>query len=82
MARPLPFRDKAGRSFSYCAPDSVQSLLHDVDRNAAGDIQIPELVTTPKNRDRYIVRSLMEEAITSSQLEGAATTHVITTSNL
>lgn len=73
-ARPLPFRDKAGRSFSHCAPDSVQSLLHDVDRNAAGDIQIPELVTTPQNRDRYIVRSLMEEAITSSQLEGAATT--------
>lgn len=77
MARPLPFRDKAGRSFSYCAPDRVQSLLHDVDRNAAGDIQIPELVTTPQNRDRYIVRSLMEEAINSSQLEGAATTHKV-----
>jgi Fic family protein len=78
MARPLLLlRDKAGRSFSYCAPDSVQSLLHEVDRNAAGDIQIPELVTTPQNRDRYIVRSLMEEAITSSQLEGAATTHKI-----
>lgn len=76
-ARSLPFRDKAGRSFSYCAPDSVQSLLHEVDRNAAGDIQIPELVTTPQNRDRYIVRSLMEEAITSSQLEGAATTHKV-----
>jgi Fic family protein len=77
VARPLPFRDKAGRPFSYCAPDSVQSLLHDVDRNAAGDIQIPELVTTPQNRDRYIVRSLMEEAITSSQLEGAATAHKV-----
>lgn len=77
LARPLPFLDKAGHPFSYCAPDSVQSLLHDIDRNAAGDIRIPELVTTPQNRDRYIVRSLMEEAITSSQLEGAATTHKV-----
>ena len=76
-SRELPFRDKAGRHFTYCTPDVVQSLLHEVDRNAAGQIQIPELVTTPQNRDRYIVRSLMEEAITSSQLEGAATTHKV-----
>lgn len=73
-SRSLPLQDKAGEALTYCTPDVVLSLLHDVDRNAAGEIQIPELVTTPQNRDRYIVRSLMEEAITSSQLEGAATT--------
>lgn len=75
--RRLPFNDKAARPFTYSVPDNVQALLHEVDRNAAGQIQIPELVTTPQNRDRYIVRSLMEEAITSSQLEGAATTHKV-----
>jgi len=75
--RSLPFRDKAARPFTYGTPDTVQALLHEVDRNAAGQIQIPELVTTPQNRNRYIVRSLMEEAITSSQLEGAATTHEV-----
>lgn len=75
--RSLPFQDKAGRHFTYCTPDVVQSILHDVDRNAAGHIELPELVATPQNRDRYILRSLMEEAITSSQLEGAATTHKV-----
>lgn len=75
--RRVPFRDKADRPITYGTPDAMQALLHEVDRNAAGQIQIPELVTTPQNRDRYIVRSLMEEAITSSQLEGAATTHKV-----
>ncbi len=73
-SRSLPLQDKASEPLTYCTPDVVLSLLHDIDRNAAGEIRIPELVTTAQNRDRYIVRSLMEEAITSSQLEGAATT--------
>jgi hypothetical protein len=34
----------------------------------------PEGVTTRSTRDRYLLSSLMEEAITSSQMEGAATT--------
>jgi hypothetical protein len=34
----------------------------------------PEAVTTRSTRDRYLLSSLMEEAITSSQMEGAATT--------
>jgi Fic family protein len=34
----------------------------------------PEAVTTRTSRDRYLLSSLMEEAITSSQMEGAATT--------
>jgi Fic family protein len=72
--RELPLLDKANRAFTYGAPDVLQALLHQADINAAGQIQIPELVTTEQNKDRYIVGSLMEEAITSSQLEGAATT--------
>lgn len=34
----------------------------------------PELVANPQSRRRYLVSSLIEEAITSSQLEGATTT--------
>ncbi len=34
----------------------------------------PPLAASKEVRDRYIIRSLMEEAITSSQLEGASTT--------
>jgi Fic family protein len=41
---------------------------------AGASVMAPEAVTTPSTRDRYLLSSLMEEAITSSQMEGAATT--------
>jgi Fic family protein len=37
-------------------------------------VGLPEPITNPQTKDKYLIRSLMEEAITSSQLEGAATT--------
>jgi Fic family protein len=46
--------------------------LHDVDLRCGGSVEGPEPVTNPDTRDRYYVSSLIEEAITSSQLEGAA----------
>jgi Fic family protein len=38
---------------------------------------VPEPITNPQTRDRYLIRSLIEEAITSSQLEGAVTTREV-----
>ncbi len=72
--RRIPLLDKAGRAFSYCTPDPVLELLHEIDRNASGPIAANESITNPQTRDRYVQSSLIEEAITSSQLEGAATT--------
>ncbi|MDR0787341.1 MAG: Fic family protein [Gemmatimonadota bacterium] len=45
-----------------------------MDRGAGGQIKVPVSVKNPATRDRYIVNALIEESITSSQLEGAATT--------
>lgn len=75
--RAIPLMDKNGHSFSFVTPDIVTELLHQIDRNGGTLIQIPEPVTNSDERDRYLVRSLMEEAITSSQLEGAATTREV-----
>jgi Fic family protein len=58
-------------------PDLVTELLHQIDRGGGTFVQIPEPITNVEQRDRYVVRSLMEEAITSSQLEGAATTREV-----
>jgi Fic family protein len=44
-----------------------------INREVSGSITISEQVTNPATRDRYVINSLIEEAITSSQLEGAAT---------
>ncbi|MEX1182067.1 MAG: Fic family protein, partial [Gemmatimonadota bacterium] len=74
LLKPIPLLDEHGNSFVYGTPDPVLRLLHGVDRDAAGGIQMAEEVTNPNTRDRYIINSLIEESITSSQLEGASTT--------
>ncbi len=69
--------DREGRPFQYALVDPVLIRLHRIDRDAAGHIALPEQATNSDTRERYIVRSLVEEAITSSQLEGAATTRQV-----
>ena len=75
--RALPLRDANGQPFVYMLPDPVQEALHRIDSQSRGWIGIPEQVTNPSTRDRFIVSSLIEEAITSSQLEGASTPRVV-----
>ena len=74
MLKPLPLQSIHGQSFTYTLPDEVQRQLHWLDRYAAGSIQGDEVITNPQTRNTYLVRSLIEEAINSSQLEGASTT--------
>ncbi len=75
VQRPISaLRDQQGRPFSYALPDEVLAATDQITRDASGNITVSEQVTNPASRDRYVVNSLIEEAITSSQLEGAATT--------
>jgi Fic family protein len=70
-------RDNHDRPFTYALPDQVLASVDEINRAASGNIAISEQVTNPDTRDRYLVSSLIEEAITSSQLEGAATTREV-----
>lgn len=70
----FPLRDTSGLLFSYSLPDPVLRRLHEIDSNSHGSIGMAGQLHSSQARDRYIVTSLMEEAITSSQLEGATTT--------
>ena len=72
--KPIPLRDKSGDPFTFNLVDPLPECLHHVDSLARGVIRQPEPVTNPATRDSYLVRSLIEESITSSQLEGASTT--------
>ncbi len=72
--RNLPLLDLKGVPFGYAIPDEVLRLVTQVASKAGGKIGTAEPVTNPETRETYVVRSLMEESITSSQLEGAATT--------
>lgn len=70
----VPLTDDRGSPFQYLLVDPIPSWLHEIDLGAGGLVQMPEQITNPDTKDRYYVGSLIEEAITSSQLEGAATT--------
>lgn len=72
-AIPLWDRDKKD-FFYYNLPDKVFEKLHQIDLGAGGVVEMPDAIINPHTRDQYIVRSLIQEAITSSQIEGAATT--------
>lgn len=78
----LPLRDKQGEPFRFAVPDPISRQLHEIDLGAGGRIGLAESVTNPSTRDQYLIRSLMDEAITSSQLEGAVTTREVATQML
>ncbi|CAB9538519.1 hypothetical protein [uncultured Gammaproteobacteria bacterium] len=66
----LPFSE----DFSFVLTDDIQKNLHEIDSKMRGSLEAKNI---DNNKDRYIVRSLIDEAISSSQLEGAATTRKV-----
>ena len=73
----LPMETPGGEAFHYWVPDSAMRELHHLDRNAAGSIGLHTPGLPAGASERYLISSLMEEAIASSQIEGADTTRLI-----
>ncbi|MDD2451695.1 MAG: Fic family protein [Sulfurovum sp.] len=66
----IPYADKYGKSFVFCTPDTLQAKLHKITQFSAEGLAPVNSV-----KRHYLISSLiMEEAISSSQLEGASTT--------
>lgn len=68
--------DKLNNEFHYCIHDSLEPKLHKIVQLGAGSVAyIGGTQISDNLKQNYLVSSLlMEEAITSAQLEGAATT--------
>ncbi len=70
-----------GSCFAYCIPNSLQAQLHLIDTMVGGGYSLSNnsfLVSTEAEKNQYLVKNLiMEEAITSAQLEGASTTRKV-----
>ena len=73
-SRPLPLTSIDGSPFRFTNVDQIQEMVHRIDQQASGQILSDDAVMNPQSSNRYLVSSLEEEAITSSLLEGAATT--------
>lgn len=76
--RQLTLADPDGNPFGYTLPDLVLRHLHRIDQHCSGEVAVEEVVTSDRQaRDRYLVNAQMEEAIRSSQLEGATTSRAV-----
>ena len=64
--------DICGLKLKYSLLSSFLEMLHHIDMDSAGYVTMEN--PGEKNVKKYVISSLMEEAIASSQLEGAATT--------
>lgn len=72
----IRFSKLEGFIFQLGTPSVVQQYLHDFDLVLPGALQGDAIIST-EDRARYLASSLMEEAIASSQLEGAVTTRKV-----
>ena len=73
----IPHKAIDGSNFVFGETHTVRRLLHEIDIHGGGEIKASAQVANPSSRDSYLINSLIEEAITSSQLEGAATTRKV-----
>ena len=70
----IPAWDKFGINISIT--NQMQRICHELDMNFGGSWGNSALIPE-ENKDLYLISSLMEEAISSSQMEGAATTRKV-----
>lgn len=81
--RALALADATGQPFRFSVPEVALEALHAIDLCTAGNLAaggkvgVSGQVLNPENRNFFPAASLMEEAITSSQLEGAVTTRKV-----
>lgn len=73
----IDLEDPKGDRFNYVIVDAISQMQHEVDLSTGGRIGMAEPVTNSQEKDRYLISSLVQEAITSSQIEGALTTREV-----
>ncbi|HOU68044.1 MAG TPA: Fic family protein [Paludibacteraceae bacterium] len=62
--------------FSFTPTNEILQLLHYFDMNIGGSLTSEHLIPNDK-KQTYLISSIMEEAIASSQIEGASTTRKV-----
>jgi Fic family protein len=79
LLKPVELTAADGRPFQFCTTDMAESVLHAIDRLCAPALRDGDLnFSSQSEREQYLVETLMmEEAISSAQLEGAATTRKV-----
>ncbi|MHC4119324.1 MAG: Fic family protein [Planctomycetota bacterium] len=71
LLKKLPLTDRDHKPFQYLTNDFIAETLHRIDQSVTTFNQMPAEIRNTETKNRYYVNSLIQEAFTSSQLEGA-----------
>jgi Fic family protein len=74
--RPLPLLGTDGAPFTFQVPPQLQETLYHITMEGGASVIAPDLAHSTGERDRRRTQQLIEEAISSSLIEGAVTTRV------
>lgn len=77
MYKSINIYDSNERPFVFLYNDEIMKALHWLDQYASGMIGTTQPIVNSQMKNTYLIRSLIEESITSSQLEGASTTWLV-----
>jgi len=72
-----PIKDVNREYFSWIKLPELEEFFHEIDMNTGGSLFVLKQDIDIKNKQKFISRGIMEEAIASSQLEGANTTRKV-----
>lgn len=67
-------KDKDGNKFTWQKLQRYEKFLHELDMETGGSILLSDSFLSDTDKQRFVSRGIIEEAIATSQLEGAHTT--------
>ena len=73
----LPLSTMGGTPFFFSLTPEIQRRVREITMRTSGKLESLTPVAGPLERETYLFSTLIEESITSSQLEGAATTRLV-----
>ncbi|MEK7126123.1 MAG: Fic family protein [Patescibacteria group bacterium] len=71
--RTTPVRTEQGKPFAWRSMARLDAFFHEIDMSLGGMLRLRGIDLDERYRQEFIARGVMEEAIASSQLEGANT---------
>ncbi|MDK2949184.1 MAG: hypothetical protein PWQ56_349 [Patescibacteria group bacterium] len=72
-----PIKHEDGHFFTWAKLEKMEPFFHEIDLTTGGEISIEKSMDQKKNKQKLIFRGIVEEAIASSQLEGASTSRKV-----
>jgi len=73
----IPIKSESGEFYKWLRLPSTEEYLHEIDMLSGGQLLSYPNVISRSNQQAFINRGIIEEAIASSQLEGAHTTRAV-----